>query len=253
MLNAADIHVVWSFFRPVLVLTALFSCCCTSNPNQKKTRARSNNIQLHSWLISTEFTSSIMLGTIPNPIGESVRGIILPLYMVSSDLIPQGYDRPKGWVGLLLSRNIWLCHRNDSTIYPCNECCTIGVLGVRSLGRYHGLERHHVFVVNATPFWFYISSNIIDLDWAPICDQDSMMRTITWIMFWRTLLTLICSMLEDRSKPRGTASETNPIINWKWNPNLGRVCNSVCKLVGAWWMNRKYNIWNPVCRPKQLT
>lgn len=70
-----------------------------------------------------------------------------------------------------------------------------------------------VFAVNASLFWFYMSSNIMDLDGAPACDQNGTMKTITWVMFWWTLLTLVCSVLEDGSKPRGTTSETNPIIH----------------------------------------
>ena len=69
-----------------------------------------------------------------------------------------------------------------------------------------------VFVFNAALFWIYIPSNFMELEGAPDCD-NSMMRTITWVLFWWTLVTLVCSVLEDGSKPRRTTTETNPIIH----------------------------------------
>ena len=70
-----------------------------------------------------------------------------------------------------------------------------------------------VFVVNAALFYLYLSSYFMDLDGAPICDQDNMIKNISWVLFWWTMLALICSVMENGSKPLGTSSETNPIIN----------------------------------------
>lgn len=69
-----------------------------------------------------------------------------------------------------------------------------------------------VFVFNVLT-WIFASSNYTDLEGIPDC-EDGMVQAITyitWITFWWTVLTLICSALEERSKPRGTTAETTPI------------------------------------------
>jgi hypothetical protein len=70
-----------------------------------------------------------------------------------------------------------------------------------------------VFIIQAAMWRIWTSSTIMDLDGAPVCGSDRMMMNITWALLWWTSLTLICSVLENTSKPQGTTSETNPIFN----------------------------------------
>ncbi len=70
-----------------------------------------------------------------------------------------------------------------------------------------------VFVFNGILTWIFASSHYTDLDGMPDC-EDGMVQaitSITWITFWWTVLMLLCSALEEGSKPRGTTAETTPI------------------------------------------
>lgn len=70
-----------------------------------------------------------------------------------------------------------------------------------------------VFIFNALMTWIFVAPDFENLDGMPSCD-DGMIKAInfiTWAGFWWTVLILLCSALEERSKPRGTTTETTPI------------------------------------------
>jgi hypothetical protein len=69
-----------------------------------------------------------------------------------------------------------------------------------------------VFVVNSILTWIAFASPIMDLEDTPQCADKDMMKTMCWIQAGWTALFLLCSVLEDQSKPRGTVSERTPIV-----------------------------------------
>jgi len=70
-----------------------------------------------------------------------------------------------------------------------------------------------VFTFNGILTWLFVSSNYMDLDGLPTCDDGMMnaISTITWVLFGWTVLFLLCSAMEEWSKPRGTSAETTPL------------------------------------------
>jgi hypothetical protein len=70
-----------------------------------------------------------------------------------------------------------------------------------------------VFLFNAVLTWIVSSSNYMDLDGMPDCVDvtQKAFSSITWITFWWTVLNVLCSALEEGSKPRGTTAETTPL------------------------------------------
>jgi hypothetical protein len=70
-----------------------------------------------------------------------------------------------------------------------------------------------VFIVKGMLTWLIVSPNYMDLDGMPTCD-DGMMKaisTVTWVLFWWAVLFLLCSAMEEWSKPRGSTAETTPL------------------------------------------
>ena len=74
-----------------------------------------------------------------------------------------------------------------------------------------------VFIFNGILTWIFASSNYMDLDDMPDCEARTSygmvatINSITWVTFWWTVVTLLCSALEEGSKPQGTAAETTPL------------------------------------------
>lgn len=69
-----------------------------------------------------------------------------------------------------------------------------------------------VFVFNALLTWVQSIPDLSNLDGTPpACNWDDMW-TVIWVCFGWTVLFLLCSILENASKPQGTASETAPMV-----------------------------------------
>ena len=71
-----------------------------------------------------------------------------------------------------------------------------------------------VFVINGAWTWSMLSpsTHAGELEGAPAdCDFAGAL-SVLWVLFWWSLLALLCSFLEQRSAPSGTAAETTPIV-----------------------------------------
>ncbi len=69
-----------------------------------------------------------------------------------------------------------------------------------------------VFVVNSVMTWVAFASPMMDLEDTPACADKDAMKTMCWVQVVWTGVFLLCSVVEDRMKPSGSASERAPIV-----------------------------------------
>ena len=73
-----------------------------------------------------------------------------------------------------------------------------------------------VFIVNAAWTWTFCGGGIdlSELEGAPQDCQDlvSVLNTCVWVLFWWSLASLVCAVIEHINAPSGTAAESAPLV-----------------------------------------